>query len=124
MCAGLLFCGLAATGVCSQIQGWTPDSIKKSIAVGLGMFQALIGYDSVRLVVAGESTLLSLGTFDGDLCLAIAGVLLIAILLLFKIKAAMLLGIAFVAVVAWTTGLATAPDQVAAWPSLFVLTHK
>ena len=42
---GLLFTALSLTGACSLIQRVAPASLKKSITVGLGLFQALIGYE-------------------------------------------------------------------------------
>jgi AGZA family xanthine/uracil permease-like MFS transporter len=56
---GILFAILSLLGVCSLIQQLAPGCIKKSITVGLGLFQALIGFDMVHLVVRGDDVLLS-----------------------------------------------------------------
>jgi xanthine/uracil/vitamin C permease (AzgA family) len=87
---------------------------------GLGIFQALIGYDSIRLVTQGQDTLLSLGTLSTEVWLALGGVLLIVLLLMAQVKAAMLGGIVAVAAVAWIGGWNPAPTQVVAWPALQV----
>jgi xanthine/uracil/vitamin C permease (AzgA family) len=38
-----------------------PPCIKKSITVGLGLFQALIGFECIKLVVPGMDVLLTIG---------------------------------------------------------------
>jgi AGZA family xanthine/uracil permease-like MFS transporter len=116
---GLLFTLLSLAGACNLIQQLAPDSIKKSITVGLGLFQALIGFESMRLIVQGKDTLLALGDVSSvRLWLSMMGLLLIAILLLWKVKAAMLIGMAVITAVVWGTGLEPPPATVLQWPSL------
>lgn len=116
---GILFMILSLTGMCSLIQDFAPPCIKKSITVGLGLFQALIGFECIRLVIRGNNVLLGLGDLSRpDVWLALAGIILIVILLVLEVKAAMLLGIVFVTLVAWGTGLASAPDALWEMPSL------
>lgn len=111
---------LAASGMCSEIQLRSPPAVKKSITVGLGLFQALVGFDSVQLIVRGDTTLLSLGQINANAILALVGLISIGIMLCFKIKAAMLIGIAAITAVAWAAGLAPLPDALCAAPSLTV----
>lgn len=99
-------------GLCSWIQRYTPACIKKSLTVGLGIFQALIGFESMRLVVRGEQVLLALGDLhDLRLWLALLGIIVIALLLILEVRAAMLIGIGFVTMVCWICGLSPAPSS-------------
>jgi len=111
---------LAASGVCSQIQTRAPPSVKKGIPVGLGLFQALVGFESVGVIVRGDPTLLSFGQLNATSILTFVGLIAIGVMLCFEIKAAMLIGIAGITAVAWTAGLAPLPDAVFSAPSLSV----
>ena len=116
---GVLFTLLSLAGACNLIQQWAPESIKKSITVGLGLFQALIGFESMKLIVQGKDTLLELGDITSvRLWLSLMGLLLISILLLWKVKAAMLIGMAVVTAVVWGSGLEPPPATFIEWPSL------
>eukprot|EP00823_Brevimastigomonas_motovehiculus_P004098 TRINITY_DN261_c0_g2_i1.p1 TRINITY_DN261_c0_g2~~TRINITY_DN261_c0_g2_i1.p1 ORF type:complete len:528 (-),score=117.00 TRINITY_DN261_c0_g2_i1:300-1883(-) len=115
---GILFLLLSFTGACTLIQKYAPSCIKKSITVGLGLFQGLIAFDVIELVVQGKGVLVEMGPLTAPLILSLSGVFLIAILLSLHVKAAMLLGIVLVTVVAWGTGMSPAPTGIVQWPHL------
>lgn len=116
---GLLFLLLSLIGACDLIQLYAPSCIKKSITVGLGLFQALIGFELMRLVIPGEETLLELGDMtDLKIYLSIGGMMLICMLLVWKVKAAMLVGIMMITVASWLLGLTPMPESVIEMPTL------
>src|SRR5689334_16540807 len=96
-----------------------PPCIKKSITVGLGLFQALIGFECIKLVIKGQGVLLGIGDMSRpEVWLALGGVMIITILLVLEVKAAMLAGIVFVTLTAWATGLAEQPDAIVQLPAI------
>jgi AGZA family xanthine/uracil permease-like MFS transporter len=94
-------------------------SIKKSITVGLGVFQALLGFEACKFVVRGDHVLLALGPVsDPTLWLALGGVIMIAVLMILQIRAAMLVGVGFVTLTAWASGMSPWPVQLVQAPTL------
>jgi len=88
---GLFFMLLALVGVCDLLQQHTPLCLKKGVTVGLGLFQALLGLELMGLVVRGEEVLLELGDLrDVRMWVSLAGLMLIAALMICNIKGAML----------------------------------
>ena len=116
---GVLFLLLSLVGLCNMLQLYAPPSIKKSITVGLGLFQALIGFESMRLVVQGKDVLLTLGDVeDVRVWLSVCGLLLIAVLLVWRVKAAMLLGMIVITFIGWLSGLEQPPTAILQWPTI------
>ena len=77
-----------------------PESIRKAISVGIGLFIAIIGLANAGIIGAGEGTvisLVSLSSWDmskvGPAFVCLFGFLVIAILSHFKINSAVIIGI-------------------------------
>lgn len=116
---GVLFLVLALTGVRSALMRAIPTSIKIATMCGIGLFLAIIGLQNAGVVVADEATLVGLGDLrSGSVLLALAGLLLIAALMVLGVRGAILAGIIGVTVAAWLIGLAPAPDTFVTLPSL------
>jgi AGZA family xanthine/uracil permease-like MFS transporter len=106
-------------------QTHAPPCIKKSISVGLGLFQALLGFELMKLVVRGNDTLLMLGDlFDSHVLLALFGLMLIAIMLTLEVKGALLAGIILITVLSWIFNLSPSPHSLLASPSMQSLEGK
>lgn len=115
---GLLFLILSVTGACNAVQLYAPVSVKKGITVGLGLFQALIGFEMMRLVVGGEETLLQMGDIsDPSVILSSLGVLLICALMIANVQASMIIGLAFITITSWVLGLQAPPVAIFSQPS-------
>src|ERR1700751_3985674 len=92
--SGVLFVLLTVSRVREQIVNGIPDSLKHSTAAGIGMFIAFVGLKNAKLVVANPATLVSIGSFsDREVQAACFGLVLMLVLVVRKIKGAMLLGI-------------------------------
>lgn len=116
--SGLLFLLLALFKVRELIVDSVPPSLKLAISCGIGLFIALIGFQSGGLVKAHPVTLLTLGdVLTLKAALTLGGLLLIAVLLARGVKAAALIGIVSVTVLAVLLGQAKAPTQLFALPS-------
>ncbi len=91
---GLIFILLTIFNIREAIVNSLPTNIKKAISVGIGLFIAFIGLQTSGWVVNHEATLVTLGPVHSpSVLVAIIGVLITGILLAFKVKGAILLGI-------------------------------
>lgn len=116
---GVIFAILAWAGVCSQLQGVVPDSVKKGITVGIGLFQAFLGFQMMGVVVPSDLTMVTLGdVYRPEAMLSFFGIFLIALMMTAQVKGAMFLGIVTVTLISWLSGLAPWPRQWVSQPSL------
>jgi AGZA family xanthine/uracil permease-like MFS transporter len=92
--SGIAFLILTAIGVRQLIVSAIPHELYAAVAVGIGLFIALIGFRNAGIVVPNPATTVSMGNLrEPNTLLAIAGLLLIAALLAWRVRAAMLIGI-------------------------------
>lgn len=92
--AGIFFVLLTLSGLRSEIVNSIPDSLKCGIAAGIGLFITLIGLEYGNLVVASRATLVRLGDFRQPVALvSTLGLLVMIVLLAYRIRGAILLGI-------------------------------
>ncbi|MEO2261260.1 NCS2 family permease [Paenibacillus amylolyticus] len=108
--SGIVFIILTVTKIRQMLLVAVPQSIKMAITVGIGLFITIIGFKLANLVavtvnvapdadlsqpIPGSSFNLSLGNFvtHHDALLALIGLLLIAILMVMRVKGALLIGI-------------------------------
>jgi AGZA family xanthine/uracil permease-like MFS transporter len=92
--AGIFFIAIALSGLRAQIVDSIPNSLKCSIAAGIGLFITFIGLEYAGLVVASPGTLVRLGDVRQPVVLAsVLGLLLILLLLGSGVRGAILMGI-------------------------------
>src|SRR5579871_5658489 len=92
--SGVAFLILTAIGVRQMIVSAIPHELYAAVAVGIGLFIALIGLHNAGIVVANKDTLVAMGNLrNPETLLAVAGLLLIAALLAWRVQGAILLGI-------------------------------
>ena len=97
-----------------------PESLKKSIAAGIGLFITLIGLRSGHVVTGSEATMVTLGDFnDPTLLLTLAGLFITMILVVMDVKGAIFIGMVFTAVVSGVLGYWTMPETIFSMPSGF-----
>src|SRR5262245_25730959 len=107
--SGVLFLILTLVGVRQMIISAIPFELYAAVAACVGLFIALIGFRNSGIIVASPATTVTLGNLrDPNTALAIFGLLLIASLMVWQVRAAMLIGILA------TSGLALL-SGVAAW---------
>lgn len=91
---GLIFIILTLTNLREAIVNLLPETIKKSISAGIGLFIAFIGLQNAEIIVNNDATLISLGNItSGAPMLGLVGLLITSILLIRKVKGALLIGI-------------------------------
>ena len=105
---GVIFIVLSATNIREAIFNSIPLTLKHAVSAGIGLFIAFIGFQNAKLVVNDDSTLLTYQRFTENFrsvgvgaILALIGVIIIAILLVKKVKGGILFGI----IVTWVLGI-------------------
>jgi AGZA family xanthine/uracil permease-like MFS transporter len=91
---GILFIVLSFFNVRAAIVNAIPNNLKKAVAVGIGLFIALIGFANAGIVVNDAGTIIGLGNLaSAGPVLAMVGLILIIILYANKVPGAILIGI-------------------------------
>jgi len=117
--AGFIFIVLSFFGIREKIIVAIPDSLKHAIAVGIGLMITLVGLEWAGLVVDHPVLLVSLGDFSEPTTqLALLGLILTAILLINKIRGAMLIGIMITTLIGVFSGLISYEGIISSPPSL------
>src|SRR3954454_2690446 len=92
--SGVIFVILTLIGVRQLIVSAIPHELYAAVAVGIGLFIAFIGLRNSGIVVANPATLVSMGNLrNPNTLLSIFGLLLVAALMAWGVRAAMLIGI-------------------------------
>lgn len=134
--SGLIFIVLTVTKVRQMLLVAVPDSLKHAITVGIGLFITIVGLkNSGLMTIAAETTkdvkahqytdLLSFETVihmgslkDPNVVLCIIGIVLISVLMVLKVRGAILYGILLTTVIGILMGqvnLATLSDPKTTW---------
>jgi AGZA family xanthine/uracil permease-like MFS transporter len=104
--AGVVFILLTLSGIRSKIIDSIPKSLKIGIAAGIGLFITLIGLEYGNLVVSSPATLVRLGDVRQPVALvSVLGLLVMIVLLAYRVRGAVLLGIIATTAVAAAFGL-------------------
>lgn len=89
-----------------------PESLKKSIAAGIGLFIALIGFRNGHFVTGSEATMVTMGSLsDPVLILTLLGMAVTMVLMVVRVNGAIFIGMVFTAVIAWTLGYWNLPEK-------------
>jgi AGZA family xanthine/uracil permease-like MFS transporter len=105
--SGVAFLLMTALGLRQLIVATIPLELYAAVAAGVGLFIALIGFRNAGIIVPNTATTVSLGNLrDPATALSLFGLLAIAGLLAWKVRAAMLIGIFATAALAFATGVA------------------
>ena len=119
---GILFIILTFFNVREAIIDAIPIQLKHAVSVGIGLFIAFIGLANAKLVVANPATLVSRGAMsDRGVWLLLIGLVVMGVLLVKKVKGALLIGIIVATVVGIPLGVTQLPEGlkfVSAPPSL------
>lgn len=104
--SGVAFMLLTLAGVRRLIIKALPRSLFAAVGGGIGIFIAFIGLRDAGIVVPTPGTVIGLGKVtSAPTALAILGLLVIASLQVMRVRAAILVGILLIAVLAWVLGV-------------------
>lgn len=116
--AGIIFSIISLTPLRQMLVKAIPNNLKLSITAGIGLFIAFIGMRSAGLITGDESNLVKLGDLSSPMVwLTIVGVLVTAILMMYRIFGAIFWGLLVTAIIAKLTGNLTF-NGVVAMPKL------
>ncbi|MDR0300755.1 MAG: NCS2 family permease [Treponema sp.] len=91
---GIVFIILSLFNVREAIIKAIPANLKKAVAVGIGLFIALIGFSNAGIVIQGQGTVVGLGEMGINApLLAFIGLIIISVLYVLKVPGAILIGI-------------------------------
>lgn len=99
---GIIFIILSAINVREAIFNAIPTNMKKAVSVGIGMYIAFIGLQNAGVVINNASTCVSLGDVKTvPVALALIGTIITLVLVIRKVKGALLVGI----LITWILGI-------------------
>ena len=97
---GIIFILLTITNLREKIVDALPLTLRNAIGAGIGLFIAFIGLQNAGIIVNNDATLLSLGDItSGSALLGIIGLLVTSILLIKRVRGALLIGILLTTVI-------------------------
>ena len=111
---GILFIILSLCGVREAIIKSIPEGLKKAVAVGIGLFIAIIGLANAGIVSTETGTLIGYVNFDMSnkaAIVAIIGLILTIILYTLKVPGAILIGIIITTIIGIPFGVTTIPEN-------------
>jgi len=117
--SGTIFIILSLLGLWEGLVAAVPDSLKHSIAVGIGLLIALVGFEWGGIVVAKPGTYIGLGDLaSAPVLITLGSVLFIGVLTALRIRGAILWGILAAALVGLPLGITTYQGLVELPPSV------
>ena len=118
--SGVIFILLSLTGIRETIINAIPQQLKYAVSAGIGLFITFVGLKGAGIIVASESTFITLGDLSqGSVLLAIFGIFLAVIFLTKKVSGAIFFTIVITAIVGMVTGVVKTPESiVSAVPSV------
>jgi AGZA family xanthine/uracil permease-like MFS transporter len=104
--SGVIFLLLTIGGIRQLLVNAIPHELHAAVAGGVGLFIAFIGLHNAGIIVPDPATVVALGNLrNPQTVLAVFGLLLIALLQVFHVRASMLIGILGTALTGWTFSL-------------------
>ena len=129
---GVLFIILSLCGVREAIIKSIPEGLKKAVAVGIGLFIAIIGLANAGIVSTETGTLIGFVNFtmaNKAAIVAVIGLILTIVLYTLKVPGAILIGIIVTTIIGIPFGVTTIPENfkpfsTPAAPHLFAFDFK
>ncbi|MCR4949538.1 MAG: NCS2 family permease [Treponema sp.] len=111
---GILFIILSLCGVREAIIKSIPEGLKKAVAVGIGLFIAIIGLANAGVVSTETGTLIGFVNFtmaNKAAIVAIIGLIITIVLYTLKVPGAILIGIVITTIIGIPFGVTTIPEN-------------
>ena len=117
--SGVTFLLLTLLGVRQWIVAAIPRELYAAVGAGIGLFIAFIGLRNAGIVVANPATFVSMGNISSPAtALALLGVVIIAALQAWRVRAAILLGMMITTGLGAMLGMMHWQPQTYAWPEM------
>ncbi|MBP3965374.1 NCS2 family permease [Paenibacillus lignilyticus] len=116
--AGVLFVLLSLTSFRYALLDAIPTSLKHAITAGIGLFITFIGLQNAKIIVDSPATLLTLGDLSAPMTLlTIVGLVISLILMAYRVRGFLFIGMIITAIIALITGQMHFPDAIVSMPS-------
>ncbi|RKR83755.1 AGZA family xanthine/uracil permease-like MFS transporter [Mucilaginibacter gracilis] len=120
--AGIVFLLLSIFNIRTHIVKAIPKQLRYAITAGIGLFITLIGFTSAKFIIANPATIIGIGALKPALITFLAGFFVMAVLLIRKVKGAILFGILFTTLAAYPIGrFWGGADAIVTWKGAFAL---
>ncbi|MGN7178607.1 guanine permease [Paenibacillus sp. FSL R5-0490] len=111
--SGIIFILLSLSGLREKIINSIPAELKYAVSAGIGLFITFVGAQSAGLIVNNDAVLVGLGDFtDGNVLLAIFGIVITVILMTKGINGGIFIGMVITTVTGMIAGLIDVPGKV------------
>lgn len=116
---GLIFMLLTLTNLREKLVYLLPEPIRDAIGAGIGIYIAFIGMQNAQIIVNSDTTLVTLGDItQGPALLGIIGIVLTSILLIKRVKGALLIGIVITTLIGIPMGVTSLSGLFSTPPSI------
>ncbi len=108
---GIIFIILTILNIREAIINSIPLNLKHAISAGIGLFIAFNGLRDAKIIVEDPNSLVTLGSMSSHtVWVTLTGILLVSILLIFRIKGALLIGIIISTIIGIPLGVTNLPE--------------
>ncbi len=115
--SGIVFLILSVTGAINTIDAAIPQTLKRAVGVGIGLFIAFIGVKNAGIIQADPATLITRGDFSAKgPALALIGLIVTGVLMARGVRGAILLGILATTVIGIPMGITQASGSIIGKP--------
>ena len=118
--SGIIFILLSVFNVRTLIVKAIPVQLRYAIAAGIGLFITLIGFVNAGFIVSDPATIINRGELNAQTLTFLGGLVLTAILVVKRMKGALIIGIACTTVAACAIGRIWGQEQIVVWKGLFL----
>lgn len=108
---GIVFILLSFFNVREAIVKAIPNSLKKAVAVGIGLFIALIGLANAGVVASDLGTIIGFAPLQGSPLVAVIGLIITVVLYTLKVPGAILIAILITTVIGIPFGVTVVPEN-------------
>lgn len=116
--AGVIFILLSLTSFRYMLLDAIPSSLKHAITAGIGLFITFIGLQNAKIVVASPATLITMGDLSQPMTLlTVVGLIISLILMAYRVKGFLFIGMIITAIIAVITGQMHLPESWTALPT-------
>ncbi len=124
--AGIIFLILSIFKVREKIVMSVPNHLKKSLAGGIGLFIAFVGFKEGSFITSSPVTILQQASWSLNNIIFIASLLILSLLIIKKIKGAFLISILITTLICYVCSLVTTTDFIQykgifAWPDFSLI---